>query len=139
MTAKTQRSVENSASCADKEKEFQPTPLQTMLEEYPVHDLTHLWSLSSNLALDNASSALNSEEPNEAVADQFMQLERSCQLGSSFSSQSLLVEFSTAEQCSSSTLEDSFLQFPLSPLSLGEYDCMGVNYYEGEGVMPYII
>ncbi|XXG80128.1 hypothetical protein AAC387_Pa09g1065 [Persea americana] len=145
MTETRQTSTENSSSSSNKE-EFQPIPVQ-MISEYPEHDLIFLQSSLSNFASDNGFMAKNIKESNEVVVEQFMQTETAFELGAS-SFQSLLAELYTPEEYSMSIFENSALQFPLSPLSMGEYECFPLqcntemnilcnNYEEGE--MPRTI
>lgn len=131
-TAETkQPTVKNSTSRANKERQFQSAPSHMILE-YPVHDLMYPESFSINFAPGNGSTAINSGEPTYDVVtdDQFIMKLKSdpCEVGKSISSQSLLEELFSSEECSPSTFEDPFLQFPHSPLSFGEYDYLGVHY-----------
>jgi hypothetical protein len=92
--------------------------------------------------------AKNIKQSNEVVVEQFMQSETAHELGTSISFQSLLAELYTPEEYSLSSFEDSVVQFPLSPLSMGEYDYLPLQYntemnilfnnYE-EGEMPRTI
>ncbi|RWR98035.1 myb-related protein Myb4 [Cinnamomum micranthum f. kanehirae] len=147
MTETRQTSIENSSSSTNKEEFFQPIPAQMILE-YLENDLIFSQSSSSNFASDNGSMAKNIKQSNEVVVEQFMQSETAHELGTSINFQSLLAELYTPEEYSLSSFEDPVLQFPLSPLSMGEYDYLPLQYntemnilfnnYE-EGEMPLTI